>query len=164
MAIHLKRRFPTWHGSEEAIPTLHCLALRHLKPLRPRPFHLLRVECPLTFLSADRRHGDHRILHPLRAQYVALQLRGTRLQALESRLDIHSLILGPLPILNVLPAYHRNPSSKGLWSLCRPLRAIQIVKPDHFISSYILTLRSCDNSWSFGIHLDYSRGTILSTL
>ena len=164
MAIHLKRRFLTWCGSEEAIPTLHCLALLNLKLLRPRPFHLLRVECPLTFLSADRRHGDHRLLHPLRAQYVALQLRGLRLQALESRLDIHSLILGPLPILNVLPAYHRNPSSKGLWYLCHPLRAIQIIEPDHFISSYISTLRSCDNSWSFGIHLDYSRGTILSTL
>ncbi|KAL6336561.1 hypothetical protein AAG906_025115 [Vitis piasezkii] len=60
---------------------------------------------------------------------------------LPHRLDIHSLILGPLPILNVLPAYHRNPSSKGLWSLCRPLRAIQIVELDHFISSYISTLR-----------------------
>ncbi|RVW90633.1 hypothetical protein CK203_038849 [Vitis vinifera] len=60
-----------------------------------RPFHLLRVECPLTLLSADTRRGDHRLLHPLSHPYVALQLRGSGLQALESHRDMHNLILGP---------------------------------------------------------------------
>ncbi|KAL6312067.1 hypothetical protein AAG906_027274 [Vitis piasezkii] len=80
--------------SEEAISTLHCLTIRgqepslrmiqHLRPPRPRPFHLLRVE----------------------SQNVAPQLRGPGLQALDSRLDLYSLILGPLPILSVLLACH----------------------------------------------------------
>ena len=137
--------------------------------MKPRPFHLMTVECPLILLNADTRHGDHR-LHPgwllrvLRAQFIALQLKGPGLQALESRLDIHSLILKPLPIFNVLPACHRKPSSNGLWSSHRPLREMQIVEPDHSILSYILTSRSCNSSWSFGIHLDYSRGIISSTL
>ncbi|KAL6315875.1 hypothetical protein AAG906_012211 [Vitis piasezkii] len=97
--------FLTWHGLEEAIPTLHRLAIRgqepplrgirQLKPPRPRPFHLLRVECPLILLSADTRRPG--------------------LRALESRLDLHSLILGPLPILNVLSTCHRKPSSNDLW-------------------------------------------------
>ena len=80
-ANHLKRRptpltpFLTWHALEEAIPSLHYLASRgqephllriqHLRPPRPRPFHLLRVECPLILLSVDIRRGDHRLLHPL---------------------------------------------------------------------------------------------------
>ncbi|RVW22739.1 hypothetical protein CK203_099374 [Vitis vinifera] len=48
--------FLTWRALEEAILTLHCLAsrgqepslhgIRHLKPSRPRPFQLLRVEWP----------------------------------------------------------------------------------------------------------------------
>ena len=171
--------FLTWRGLEEAIPTLHCLAIRgqepslrrirHLRPLRPRPFRLLRVECLLILLSADTRRGDHR-LHPgrllrvLRARYVTLQLRGLGLQALESRLDLHSLILEPLPILRVFLACHRKPSSNSLWSPRHPLREIQIVELDHSIPSYILTLRSYDSNKSFGIHLDCSRGTISSTL
>ena len=171
--------FLTWRKLEEAIPTLHSLAsrgqepallkIRHLRPLRPQPFHLLREECPLILLNIDTRRGDHRLhlgllLRALRPQYVALQLRGPGLQALESRLDLHSLIIGPLSILSVLLTCHRKPSSNDLWSPCRPLRAIQIVEPNHFIPSYILTSRSCDSSRSFGIHLDYSRGTISSTL
>ncbi|RVW66771.1 hypothetical protein CK203_065978 [Vitis vinifera] len=62
-----------------------------------------------------------------------------------------------LPILSVLTALPRKPSSRGLWSPRRPLRAIQIVEPSHFIQSYISILRPCDSSRSFGIHLDYSR-------
>ena len=145
--------FVTWRGLEEAIQTLHCLAspgqepplreILHLRPPRPQPFQVLRVECPLIPFSAAIRCGDHLLLHPLNHQYVALQLRGPELQALESCLGIHSLILGPLPILSVLPASHRKPSSNGLWSPRHPLRAIQIVEPDHFIMSYILTSRSC---------------------
>ena len=125
--------------------------------------------CPLIPLSVDTRHGDHR-LHPgqllraLRAQYVTLQLRGPGLQALESHLDIHSLILRPLPILNVLLACHQKRSSNNLRSPRRPLREIQIVEPDHSIPSYILTSRSCNSSWSFRIHLECSKGTISSTL
>nr|CAN79947.1 hypothetical protein VITISV_029084 [Vitis vinifera] len=52
------------------------------------------------------------------------ELRRLGLQALESRLDLHSLILGPLSILNVLLTCHWKPSSvrlqvvhqNGLWS------------------------------------------------
>ena len=80
------------------------------------------------------------------------------------RLDLRSLILEPLSILSVLPACHRKPSSNELWSPRRPLREIQIVEPDHSSPSYILTLRSCDSSTSFKIHLDCSKGTISSTL
>ena len=168
-ATHLKKRFLTWRGSEEAIPTLHCLAIRHLKPPRPRPFHLLTVECPLNFLNANTRRGDHRLhsgrlLHTLRAQHVALQLSGPGPQALESHLDIHNLILGPLSILSILPTCHWKSSSNGLWSPRRLLREMQIVEPDHSIPSYILTSRSCDSRRSFGIHLDCYRGTISSTL
>ena len=140
------------------------LKIQHFRPPRPRPFHLLRVECPLTLLSTDTRRRDHQLLHPLSHPYVTLQLRGPGLQALESHLGIHSLILGPLQILNVLPASHWKPSSRGLWSPRRPLRAIQIIEPDHSIPSFILTSRLCDSSQSFGIHLDYSRGIILSAL
>ena len=66
-------------------------------------------------------------------------------------------------ILSVLPALLRKPSSRGLWSLRRPLRAIQIIELDHFILSFISTLRLYDNNRSFGIHLVYSKGTIWST-
>ena len=142
----------------------HLLGIRHFRPPRPRQFYLLKVECPLTPFSAYTRRRDHRLLHPLSHQYVALQLRGLGLQALESRLGIHSLILGPLSILNVLSVSHRKPLLRGLWSPGCPLRTIQIVEPDHSIPTYILTLRPCDSSRSFGIHLDYSRGTISSTL
>ncbi|RVW22895.1 hypothetical protein CK203_107868 [Vitis vinifera] len=69
-----------------------------------------------------------------------------------------------LPILSFLPASHRKPSSRGLWSPCHPLRAIQIVEPDHSIPSFILTSRPYDIGWSYGIHLDYSRGIISSAL
>ena len=166
--------FLIWQALEEAISTLHCLAIqgqkpslrriRHLRPPRPRPFLLLRVECPLILLGADTKRRDHLLLHPLNHQYVALQLRGPGLQALESHLDIHSLIPKPLSILSILPTCHRNPSSNGLWSPYHPSTVIHIVESDHFILSYILTSRSCDNSRSFGIHLDCSRGTISSTL
>ncbi|RVW18565.1 hypothetical protein CK203_101321 [Vitis vinifera] len=115
---------------------------------------------PFNPLSAYTRRRDHRLLHPLSHQYVVLQLRGLGLQALESRLGIHSLILRPLPILNVLSVSHRKPLSRGLWSPRYPLRTIQIVEPDHSIPSYILTLRPCDSSRSLGIHLDYSRGIL----
>ena len=37
----------------------------HLRPLRHRPFHLLRVRYPLALLSTDTRHGDHQLLRPL---------------------------------------------------------------------------------------------------
>ena len=64
--------FPTWHGPDELFSLLHCVALRdreppllrylvilHLRPWRPRGFHLLRVEHPLVLhfplLSADTR-------------------------------------------------------------------------------------------------------------
>ncbi|RVW66911.1 hypothetical protein CK203_064085 [Vitis vinifera] len=117
--------FLTWRGLEKAILTLHCLTIRgqephlrrirHLRPPRPRPFHLLRVECPLILLSADTRCGDHR-LHPRQL-----------LRALRA---------------HVLLACHRKPSSNDLWSPRRPLREIQIVEPNHSIPSYILTLRS----------------------
>ena len=177
---HSKRRptpltpFRTWHAVEEAIPTLHCLVswgqeppllrIRHFRPSSPWPFHLLMVDCPLTLLNADTRCGDHWLLHPLSHPYVALHLRRLGLQALESYLGIHNLILGTLPILSFLPASHRKPSSRGLWSPRHPLRAIQIVEPDHSIPSFILTSRPYDIGWSYGIHLDYSRGIISSAL
>ena len=166
--------FRKWRALEEAIPTLHCLAsrgqeppllrIRHFRPQRPHPFHLLRVECPLTLLNANTRREEHRLLHPLIHLYVTLQLRGSGLQALQSHLSICSLILKPQPILNILLASHRKPSSRGLWSPYLPLRAIQIVEPDHSIPSFILTLRPCHSSQSFKIHLDCPRGTISSTL
>ncbi|RVW12785.1 hypothetical protein CK203_108809 [Vitis vinifera] len=58
----------------------------------------------------------------------------------------------------------RKPSSRGLWLPSRPLRAIQIVKLGHFNPSFIFTLRPYDSSQSFGIYLDYSRGTNSSAL
>ena len=85
---HHLQRWPTpltsflpWRALEEAIPTLQYLASPgqepsllkiHLRPLMPLPFHLLRVECPLSLLSADTRHEDHQFLYPLRAQIAAL--------------------------------------------------------------------------------------------
>ena len=53
-------------------PSLSCdlrpepplLRIRHFRPSRSQPFHLLRVECPITLLSADTRYRDHRLLHP----------------------------------------------------------------------------------------------------
>ena len=104
------------------------------------------------------------INHPLSHQYTTFHLREPGPQALERRLGMHSLTLRPQRILNVLLALHRKPSSRGLWSPCHPLKAIQIVEPDHFISSFISTLKPCNSSWSFGIHSNCSRGTILSAL
>ena len=67
-------------------------------------------------------------------------------------------------ILRILPALLQKPSSRGLWFSHRPLRAIQIVEPSHFILSFISTLKLCDSSRTFRIHLDCSRGTISSAL
>ena len=125
---------------------------------------LIRAKCPLALLSIDTRHENHQLLHPLSHQYAAFHQRELRPQALERRLGIHSLIFKPQQILNILPALLRKPSSRGLWSPRRPFRAIQIVEPDYFILSFILTLRLCDSSWSFGIHLDCSKCTISSAL
>ncbi|KAL6315061.1 hypothetical protein AAG906_030909 [Vitis piasezkii] len=115
------------------------------QPLKPLPFY-------------------HRLLHPLSHQYAAFHLREPGPQALERLLGMRSLIIRPFPILNILPTLLWKPSSRGLWSPRRPLRAIQIVEPNHFTPSFISTLRPCDSSRSFGIHLDCSRGTISSAL
>ena len=108
---HLKRRptyltpFRPWRALEEAILTFQYLASKgqeppllriHLRPLRPQLFRLLREGCPLALLSADTRHGDHRLLHPLSHQYAVFHLRKPGRQALESHLSMHSLILRPL--------------------------------------------------------------------
>ena len=136
----------------------------HLRPLRPRLFHLLKVGYPLILLSADIRHGDHRLLRHLSHQYTTFHQRESIPQALEICRDSHSLNLRPQRVLSILPALFRKPSSRGLWLPHRPLGAIQIVEPGHFILSSISTLRLCDNSQSFGTHLDCSKGTISSAL
>ena len=135
-----------------------------LRSPRLRPYRHLREERHLAILSEDTPHGDHQHLHSLSHQYAEPHPREPGPQALESHLGMHSLTLRPLPILSALTALPRKPSSRGLWSPRRPLRAIQIVEPSHFIQSYISILRPCDSSRSFGIHLDYSRGTISSAL
>ena len=100
----------------------------YLRPLKPWPFRLLRVRCPLALLTIDTRHGDHQLLHPLIHQYIAFHLRELGPQTLERCLGMHSLSLRPQWILSVLPALLWKPSSRGLWSPHRPLRAIQIVE------------------------------------
>ena len=164
--------FRPWCAWEEAIPTLQYLKSGgqeppllgiHLRPPRPRPLHLLRKECPPALLSADTRHGEHRLLHPLSHQYAIFHLREPGPQDLESGLGMHNLILRPCWFFSVLPALSRKPSSRGLWWPCRPLRAIRIIEPDHFILSFTSISRPCDNNWSFRIHLVYFRGTIWST-
>ncbi|KAL6312937.1 hypothetical protein AAG906_041236 [Vitis piasezkii] len=118
--------------SEEAIPTLHCLVSRGQDSpsvgfdiLGPRGLDCSIFEGGVTSSPPRCRYATRRppTSPPLE-----------KLQALESPLDIHSLILGPLPILSVLPASHRKPLSRGLWSPRRPLRAIQIQPelPDSF--------------------------------
>ncbi|KAL6326291.1 hypothetical protein AAG906_004788 [Vitis piasezkii] len=76
--------FQPWRASEEAIQTRQYLARPgqvplllkiHLRPLRHRPFRLLRVGYPLTLLSADTRHGDHQLLRPLSHQYTVFHQR-----------------------------------------------------------------------------------------
>ena len=173
---HLKKRppplapFRPWCASEEAMPTLQYLARPGQEPpllrihLKLRLFRPLRVGCPLALLSTDTRHGDHRLLHPLSHQYAAFHPREPGPQALERRLGIHSLSLRPQPILSVLPTLPRKPSSRGLWLPSRPLRAIQIVEPGHFIPSFNSTLRPCNSSRSFEIHLDCSKCIISSAL
>ena len=175
-ATNLKKRplpltsFQPWHASEEAIQTRRYLARLGQAPLllrihlRHRPFWLLRVGYPLALLSADTRHGDHQLLHPLSHQYTAFHQREPGPQALERRLGSHSLILKPQRNLSILLALLWKPSSRGLWLPHRTLRALQIVEPGHFILSYISTLRLCGSSRTLGIHLDCSRGTILSAL
>ncbi|RVW12867.1 hypothetical protein CK203_105708 [Vitis vinifera] len=54
-------------------------------------------------------------------------------------------------------------SSRGLWLHHRPFRAIQIVELGHFIMSSTSTWRLYDNSRTFGICLDCSRGRPEST-
>ena len=166
------RPYQLWRASEGAIQTRPHLRrldqtpplLRiHLGPLRPRPFHLLRVGFLLALLSADTRHGDRQLLCPQSHQYTAFSQREPRPQALERHVGMHNLILRAQWILSILPALLRKPSSRGLWLLYRPLRAIQIVELGYFILSFTLTLRLCDSSLTLGIHLDCSRGTISST-
>nr|CAN79259.1 hypothetical protein VITISV_007591 [Vitis vinifera] len=137
--LDLNEMEETWRALEKAILTLHCLAshdqkppllkIRHFRSPRSRAFHLLKVGCPLILLNVDTRLRDHRLLHPPSHQYIAFHLREPGPQALESRLGIHSLILGPQQILSVL-ASPRKPSSRGLWSSRCPLRAIQIAQQD----------------------------------
>ncbi|RVW58968.1 Retrovirus-related Pol polyprotein from transposon 17.6 [Vitis vinifera] len=133
----VSRLFQPWRASEGAIQTRPHLTrlgqepppLRiHLRPLRPQPFHLRRVGCPLALLSANTRHGDHQLLHPQSHQYTAFRQREPRPQALERHLGMRSLILKAQWILNILPALLQKPSSRGLWLPHRPLRAIQIVE------------------------------------
>ena len=103
--------FMIWCIQKKAILTLHWLGIRHLRPSRLWVFHHLRVEYLLVPLSADMRHGDHR-LHPgwllraLRAQYAGLRLREPGLHTLESHPGLHSLILGPLQSLSYLSTCH----------------------------------------------------------
>ena len=159
--------FWPWRASEEAIPTLQYLARPGQQSpllkihLRLRPLHFLKARCLLAFLNTDTRHGDHRLLHPLSHQYAAFHLREPEPQALERRLCMRNQrILRPQRFISILLALLQKPPSRGLWLPSCPLRAIQIIELGHFIPSFILTLRPYDSSRSFGIHLDYSRGTI----
>lgn len=94
--------FQPWHASKGAIQTRPHLAklgqvsppLRiHLRLLRPRLFHLLRVGCPLTLLSANTQHRDHQLLHPQSHQYTEFRQREPGPQAPERHLGMCSLIL-----------------------------------------------------------------------
>ena len=147
--------FQPWRASEGTIQTrLHLARLGqeppplriHLRPLRPQPFHLQRVGCPLALLSANTRHGDHQLLHPQSHQYTAFHQREPRPQALERHLGMRSLILKAQWILNILPALLQKPSSRGLWLPHRPLRAIQTIELGHFILNSTSTMRLCDNN------------------
>ncbi|KAL6321201.1 hypothetical protein AAG906_015545 [Vitis piasezkii] len=75
---------------------LHLRGIPYLRPHRPLPFHLLRVECHLTLLNAGMRRGDHPLhpgqaLHTPRDQFVALLQRKPKFQARESHLHLQSL-------------------------------------------------------------------------
>ena len=98
--------FQPWPRQEEPMPRLHQLVIQgqelHLRgipyqwPHRPLPFHLLRVECHLTLLSAGMRRRDHPLhlgqaLHVLKDQFVAFLQRKPKFQAQESHLHLHSL-------------------------------------------------------------------------
>ena len=102
--------FPTWHEPEEPFSPLHrdaprgreppllrYLAIPHLRPRRPRAFHLKRMERPLVLhhllLSAGTRRGNHLLFHERllctpRAQYGALQPKGPGFQAQASHLEL----------------------------------------------------------------------------
>ncbi|RVW12576.1 hypothetical protein CK203_106348 [Vitis vinifera] len=93
--------YQLWCSSEGAIQTRPHLArlvqvplfLRiHLRPLRPRPFHLLRVGCPLALLNADTRHRDSQLLRPQSHQYTAFHQRQLGPQAPKRHLGMRSLI------------------------------------------------------------------------
>ncbi|RVW18752.1 hypothetical protein CK203_098141 [Vitis vinifera] len=103
--------------SEEAISTLHCLAIRGQEPplrriqhLGPRPDHSI-FEGGVPSNPPQRRYEMRRPLttpgdfFAPETQKVALQLIGPGLQALDSRQTLQ-LDPRPLPILSVLPACH----------------------------------------------------------
>ena len=180
LALHA----PSEHGPENPFSPLHRDALRgkehsllrylmilHLRPQRPRGFHLPKVDqplvLPLLLLNADTRRGDHllhqmRLLLTLGVQYNALLLRGPRHQAQASHPELHSLSL--LQFLRFLLICHRSLLSDSRCSQHRPLRATQIVERNLSIRSYILIRRSCDSSLSSKTLTAYCRGTTLSTL
>ena len=173
--------FPTWREPEDPFPLLHRDALRgrepsllsylaipHLKPRRPRAFHLLMVERPLVLpyvlLSIDTRRGDHlllqRLLLPvLRVQFSTLWLREPRLQAQVSHPELQSL----LQILRFLLTCHRSQLSNVRCSQHYPLRVTQIVEQGPFTGSYMLIKRPCESNLSSETLTAYSRGTTLST-
>ena len=134
----------------------------HLRPLRPWPCHLLRVECLLALLSAGIRHRDHQLLRPQSHQYVAFHQREPGPWALDRHLVKLQSILRPHEIFTGIQALLLKSSSRHLRLPRCPFRAIQIVELGHFTPSFTWTWRLCDSSQTFGIHLDCSRGTISS--
>ena len=143
----------------------------HLRPRKPRGFHLPRVEQPLVLsfllLSADTRRGDHlihqgRLLCTLRVQYDALLPRESGLQAQASHPELHSLRL--LQIMRFLLTYRQSLLSNARYSQHHPLKATQITEQDFSTGSYILIRRPCDSSLSSETLTAYYRGTTLSTL
>ncbi|RVW57917.1 hypothetical protein CK203_066008 [Vitis vinifera] len=116
--------FLTWCGLEEVVPTFRCLASQ-AKSLLSMRFDISGPRGP-TIPSSEGGVPSN----PPQCRY-------------EKRRPPTTLRPNPRApsILNVLLACHRKPSSNDLWSPHRPLREIQIVKPDHSIPSYILTLR-----------------------
>ena len=162
-------------------PLLEYLVICHLRrpPQRPRRFPFLRVECPLVphilLLSAGMRIGDQllhkgRLFRALRVQCGALLPKGLGLQAHASHLELHSLsllllhMLELLQILSFLLTCHWGLLSDAQCSQHHPLRATQIADRDLSTQSPILIRRPSDRSQSFETLMAYYRGTILSSL
>ena len=126
--------YQLWRTSEGAIQTCQHLTRLgqappllgiHLRPLRPRPYHLLRVRCPLALLSAYTWHEDRQLFHLQSHQYTTIHQIKPIPQALERHLVRLQPMSHPRPLTRQPQSHHLHHRTPFL---------------DHFFILYLLSI------------------------